>query len=110
MSTSLKKFLELNEKENKKFEVINYITKNYDEEKIDSNIEKKSLEKYVDSDWEKKASNQLDWYNKYGEGQAESDVSQEIINKAMRAKGFRLTDSEIADLMNWFYNKYNLRA
>lgn len=108
MSYSLKKFLELNEKENKKAEVIDYIVGKYNEEQIVSKIEKKALADYVPSDWEQKASNQLDWYEKYGQGQAENDIAEEVIREAMREKGFSLTDSEIADLLVLFFNAFNL--
>lgn len=108
MATSLKGFLELNEKDDKINSLISYIVKNYNEEEVVSKIEKKAIDEYVLSDWETKAKDEIEWYEKYGRGEAEEDVIREIIQEASRRKSVSLSSTEYADLQNWFYNAFSL--
>lgn len=106
--SALKDFLQLEEREEKINTFISYIVKNYNKEEVASKIEKKAVDEYVPADWEEKASDQIEWYEKYGEGQAEEDVIREIYQEVSSKKNVRLNSSEYADLQNWFYNAYNL--
>lgn len=108
MSFGLKDFLKLYEEEDKVNDVISFIVKNYNEEEVVSKIEKKAIDEYIPSDWESKAQDEIQWYEKYGQGQAEEDVIREIVQEASRKKSITLSSSQYADLQNWFYNKYNL--
>lgn len=105
---SLKSFLELNEKDDKINSLISYIVKNYNEEEIVSKIEKKAIDEYVPNDWETKAKDEIEWYEKYGRGEAEEDIIKEIIQEASRRKSVTLSATEYADLQNWFYNAFSL--
>lgn len=105
---NLKEFISLNEQKDKINKIISYVVKNYNKEEIVSKIEKKAVDEYVPSNWEAQAESEMEWYNKYGENQAENDVFTEIINKASTEKKVKLSSSEIADLQNWFYNAFNI--
>lgn len=101
---NLIEFLRENKDSNK--DIINAIIKNNKRKDIIKEVEKKSKE-YVSKDWEKEADTELEWYEKYGRGEAENDVALKIINNAAEEVGITLNDSRLADLMNWFYNTYS---
>ena len=104
----LRQIISLYENNEKIRKITSNIVNNYNKEEVISKIEKKALDDYVPSNWEAQAESEMEWYNKYGENQAENDVITEIINKAARNKKFNLNSTEIADLQNWFYNAYNI--
>ena len=107
MSISLKDYLLLHEQSEKIEDITSFILKNYSQGKVDNLIGKK-IPEYVDPGWDDEFETEEEWYNEYGQGEAEYDVITEIIQQASRKNNVNLSQTEFADLQNWFYKKYDI--
>ena len=105
--TSLKTFIKINESQEKISKIIKEITKEYSRDKVMGMFYRK-LKSRAPDDWSDQGYNsEMDWYSSEGRGDIENQIATDIIQEKARKNNINLSQSEFADLQNWFYNVYD---
>lgn len=84
--------------------LLDHIVKNNTEAYVLELIDEQ-IPEYIDYDWEDEYESEYDCYAETGNGEAESDVINELINSACKEFSVELTDDQFIELFDALNNR-----